>query len=85
MQNKICLLGMKDIQEFMNIVNKIDGNIEIYNPKTGHRVSARSTLGVILASTEWGGETWIDSQNDIYSEIEKFIVIGDNDGAYIHE
>lgn len=85
MRNKICLLGMKDIQEFLSIIANIDGKIEVFNPNNGHRVSGRSLLGLIMASTEWSGDTWIESEEDIYDAIEKFIVISDNDSASIHE
>lgn len=85
MRNKICLLGMNDINDFLDIISDIKGNIEVFNPTTGHRVSARSTLGLVMASTEWKGNTWIESEKDIYNEIEKYIVIADNDAANIHE
>lgn len=85
MRNKICLLGMKDIQEFLDIINGIEGKIEVFNPKTGHRISGRSLLGLIMATTEWSGDTWIESEKDIYSAIERFIIISDNDSANIHE
>lgn len=84
MRNKICLLGMKDIQEFLSIIANIDGKIDVFNPKNGHRVSGRSLLGLIMATTEWGGDTWIESDYDMYSDIEKFIVIGDDDCVNIH-
>lgn len=84
MKNKICLLGMKDIKNFLNIISDLDGKIELFNPKTNYRINARSLLGLIMASSEWSGETWIESENDIYDKIEKYVVIGDEDGAYIH-
>lgn len=84
MRNKICLLGMKDIQDFLSIIKDVDGKIEVFNPNTGYRVSGRSMLGLIIATSEWGGETWIESEVDIYDNIEKYIVISDNDAANIH-
>lgn len=85
MRNKICLLGMNDIEDFLNIISNVEGKIEVFNPNTGYRVSGRSVLGLVMASTEWKGDTWIDSEKDIYSDIEKYIVIADNDAANIHE
>ena len=37
------------------------------------------------AASEWGEDLYIDSENDIYDKIERYIVIGADDGAYIHE
>lgn len=85
MRNKICLLGMKDIRDFLNIIGDIDAKIEIYNPVTGYRISAKSLLGLTMATTEWGENTWIESDKDIYEIIKRFIVISDNDCANIHE
>ena len=55
MKNKICLLGMKDIKNFLNIISDLDGKIELFNPKTNYRINARSLLGLIMASSEWSG------------------------------
>ena len=85
MRNKICLLGMKDIKDFLNIISDKNGKIELFNPDTGYRIAAKSLVGLIMASTEWSGNTWIDSEEDIYSDIEKYIVIADDDTANIHE
>lgn len=85
MRNKICLLGTRDILEFLNAVMDVEGRIEIYSPSHGYRVSARSLLGLTAAMSEWGDDIWIDSEPDIYSAIEKFIVIADNDAANIHD
>lgn len=83
MVNKIRLLGMNDVQDFLFTIKNIEGKIEIFNPKTGHRVSAQSLLGLVMAMSEWGEDTWISSDKDIYSLIEKYIVIG-NDNVSIH-
>lgn len=84
MVNKIRLLGMNDVQDFLFAIRNVDEKIELFNPKTGYRISAKSLLGVLMAASEWGENTWICSEKDIYSLIEKFIVIGD-DSIAIHE
>lgn len=83
--NKIELLGMKEINAFLAITQNMNFRVELYNPATKHRVSAKSMLGVLLASTEWGDNVWVDADEDIYSKIEKFIAISDGDGINIHE
>lgn len=84
MRNKICLLGTKDILRFMGLIENVKGKIEVYNPNTGYRVSANSLLGLIMATTEWGGNTWIESENDIYELIKDYVIVADNDCANIH-
>ena len=56
--------------------------IELFCNTSGYRVNARSVLGCV-AALEFE-DLWIESENDIYDKIEKYIVIGDNDGNYIH-
>ena len=82
MRNKINLVTMTDITEFVRICEGIEGRIGLFCGKNGYRVNARSMLGC-LAALEFD-EMWIDSDNDIYNKIEKFIVVGE-DGNYIHE
>ena len=82
MKNKINLVTMTDITEFVRICEGIEGRIELFCGKNGYRVNARSILGC-LAALEFD-EMWIDSDEDIYDKIEKFIVVGE-DGNYIHE
>lgn len=82
MRNKINLVTMTDITEFVKICEGIEGRIELFCSKNGYRVNARSILGC-LAALEFD-EMWIDSDKNIYDQIEKFIVVGE-DGNYIHE
>ena len=78
MRNKINLMGIKDINKFVDICMKINGKIELFCPKNGYRVNAKSLLGV-LATTDWE-DTWIDSEKDIYFEIERWVVLGEDSG-----
>lgn len=82
MRNKINLVTMTDIIEFVKICEGIEGRVELFCGKKGYRVNAHSMLGC-LAALEFD-EMWIDSDKDIYDQIEKFIVVGE-DGNYIHE
>lgn len=82
MRNKINLVTMTDITEFVRICESIEGRVELFCGKKGYRVNARSVLGCI-AAIEWN-ELWVESDEDIYDKIEKWIVIGE-DGNMIHE
>lgn len=82
MRNKINLVTMTDITEFVRICEAAEGRIELFCGKKGYRVNARSMLGC-LAALEFD-EMWVDSDNDIYDKIEKFVVVGE-DGNMIHE
>lgn len=82
--NRIRLDGLSDVRDFLNIVNGLDGRIELCNLPKNYRINAKSQLGVLMASSEWGDNIWIDSDKDIYSKIERFIVIADDDNATIH-
>lgn len=82
MRNKINLVTMTDITDFVRICESIEGRIELFCGKRGYRVNARSILGC-LAALEFD-EMWVDSDKDIYSQIEKWIVVGE-DGNMIHE
>lgn len=82
MKNKINLITMADINDFVNICDSCEGKIELFCKTSGYRVNARSVLGCV-AALEFEN-LWVESENDIYDKIEKYIVIGDNDGNYIH-
>lgn len=82
MRNKINLVTMTDITEFIKICEGIEGRVELICGKKGYCVNARSMLGC-LAALEFD-EMIVDSDVDFYDKIEKFVVIGE-DGNYIHE
>lgn len=79
---RINLVTMSDITEFTNICQKIDGKVELFCKKTDYRVNGKSLLGC-LAAMEFE-EVYVDSDEDIYGKIEKFVMNG-TDGNYIHE
>ena len=53
MRNRIRLDTLSEVESFLAITKGIDSDIELYNNKNGYRVSAKSYLGVLLASQEW--------------------------------
>ena len=58
--------------KFSNIAQRLPGNIHVFD-NAGLRVNAKSVLGM-LYTLEFS-ELWCESDRDIYSHIEEFIVI----------
>lgn len=87
MKVRIILDKYSDVEEFFRIITTTPcGKAEFVNDTNQYRVNAKSFLGCLLAHTEWGKDgIWLESENDLYWELEDFILNEANDGAYIHE
>lgn len=88
MRNRIYLTGEKDCIAFCNIVNELDGRIELVDGSGRYRVNAKSIMGCLLASSEWSNDgIWIetDPKNDYYEQLHKWIADTADDAAFIHE
>lgn len=72
MKNKIRIDTMQEVSKFVGIVSQLDGKITITDNQ-GLCVNAKSVLGALHA-LEFT-ELWCESENDIYTAIEDFIVI----------
>lgn len=72
MKNKIRIDTIQDVSQFVSIVSQLDGKITITDNQ-GLCVNAKSVLGALHA-LEFT-ELWCESENDIYTAIEDFIVI----------
>ncbi len=60
-RTKVCLDRPDDAEKFVKLLNS-DGTTDKYvleNFEGNFRVDARSMLGVIYASVEWAGETYL--------------------------
>lgn len=73
MRNKIRIDTIQDVNKFVNITSQLGGKITITD-NAGLTVNAKSVLGALHAMEF--EELWIESENDIYSAIEPFVVIG---------
>ena len=62
---------MRDVNEFVQIASQAKGNVHITD-KRHFKVNGKSLLGVMY-SLEFD-EIWVESDEDIYSQISKFIV-----------
>lgn len=72
MRVQIRLDTMRDAQDFVNIASKMSGSVYITD-NTGLKVSAKSLLGALYAMEF--SELWCESEEDIYRNIEDFIVV----------
>ncbi len=78
---KIDLIGSMDVQEFTAIAEKLqkDGAIYVCNSDGQFPLdaaslhNAASLLGVYSAKVMWG-DLWVYSENDIHTQIRKYIV-----------
>lgn len=72
MRNKIRIDTIQDVNKFVSITSQLDGKITITD-NAGLTVNAKSVLGALHAMEF--EELWIESEKDIYSAIEPFVII----------
>ena len=72
MKNKIRIDTIQDVNKFVNITSQLEGKITITD-NAGLTVNAKSVLGALHAMEF--EELWIESEKDIYSAIEPFVII----------
>lgn len=88
-RTRIRLETTSDVTKFVQQLNS-DGSIDKYvvEDESGkHRVNARSYLGMIYASAEFGGHTYLINEVEdgkFPHFIYDFMPLSDNDGNYIH-
>ncbi len=72
MKNKIELVTMKDVTDFINAVSNIDSEVYLTDPRHKFKVSAKSQLAAALAMAEWDN-IFVECEKDIYQTIKKWI------------
>ena len=85
MRYKIELLGQRDCLDFCQKAQSIVGEVSLICHGGKYRVNAKSIMGCMLASAEWGNDVWVESDTEIYSTFEKWINTEADDGNFIHE
>ena len=85
MFNKIILKGRKDAADFVWTAAKIPADVYLTTYDRRYKVNGKSTLGVLLALTEWNDDLWVETDGAAYNLLEKFIEVADDDNASIHE
>lgn len=85
MRNRVYLVGNNDCIAFCNVANKFSDRIELVDRSGRYRVNAKSVLGCLMASGEWGEEIWVESDADLYEDFKEWIAIDADDAANIHE
>ena len=68
---QIQLETTSDVASFVNTAERLEGVIQVKD-LSGHCVNAKSLMGMLYA-LEFK-ELWCESEKDIYSHIEKYIV-----------
>jgi hypothetical protein len=71
MRVKINIDTFSKINAFVNICTQLEGDIKLVDG-SGYCVNARSLLGAV-ATADWS-QVFVESENDIYSHIQEFIV-----------
>ena len=69
---KIELVTQNDVLEFMNIANEADSEVYVEDGSGNLRISARSILGVKMASVEWSDLYAVYSDTSISTKLFKF-------------
>lgn len=72
MKVKVRIDTMSDVRGFVEIVNQVPGKVRLTS-EDGLCINAKSFLGVAHAAEF--DNIWCVSDNDIYTKIEKFIII----------
>ncbi len=85
MRNRIFLGTERSCIKFCNTVCNIEGNVSLVNYNGKYRVNAKSILGCLMASAEWGDEVWVEAEKDCYSALQEWIVDAAEDAANIHK
>lgn len=85
MRYKIELLGQRDCLDFCQKAQNITEEVSLISQGGKYRVNAKSIMGCMLASAEWGNDVWVESDAEIYSIFEKWINTEADDGNFIHE
>ena len=86
---KIRLDTSKEVMNFVREINS-DGTVIRYtieNQDGSYRVSARSLLGVLYASAEFGGYLYLvneSTEDDFPAFVDKYRPLSENDGDYLH-
>ena len=89
-RTKIRLETTKDVTEFVSMINS-DATIDRYiveDEQGKQRVNARSYLGMLYASADFNGQTYLVNETEdgkFPTFVYKFQPLSDNDGNYIHE
>lgn len=84
MRNRIYLTGEKDCIGFCNAASFVDGRVDLVDGTGAYRINAKSILGCLMASREWGNEIYVESKEDLYGVFSEWIADTADDAANIH-
>ncbi|MFA6947534.1 MAG: hypothetical protein WCQ72_00965 [Eubacteriales bacterium] len=73
MRVRVSLDTVADINEFVGAVTKVDANVTLTDKDRNFIVNGKSLLGAMYTA-EWE-QIWCESDKDIYSHIQKFVML----------
>ena len=73
MKNRIELVTMSDVTEFVNAISQVEGEVYLEDKNRKFKVSAKSMLACLLSQAEWS-EVWVVSETDCYEIIKKWVI-----------
>lgn len=82
MKNKIRIDTLEQAKDIVNIASAVEGRVVITD-NAGLSVNAKSMLGALHAMEF--EELWIESETDIYSQIEPFVVLESHEPQVFHK
>ena len=85
MRNRIYLIGSQDCLDFCNAANERGERVDLVDGTGRYRINAKSIMGCLMASREWGDEVYIESEADLYDYFHEWIADTADDAANIHE
>lgn len=78
MRTRIELETLSDVQNFCKAVSQVDVDVYLVDSVHRFKVSAKSTIGALLAQAEWGDGIFVECDLDIYSTIEPWVARNSN-------
>lgn len=85
MKYRIFLGTQSDCIAFCDAANNCNRDVFLTHSNGKYRINAKSILGCLMASAEWGDDVWIETEEEAYWLFDKWILNQADDAANIHE
>lgn len=74
-----------DCVNFCNAACLVDGRVDLVSGDGKYRVNAKSILGCLMASADWGNSIFLETDEDLYGVFNTWIADAVDDNISIHE
>ena len=85
MKYRIYIGTQSSCIEFCDAANHCSKDVYLTHQNGKYKINAKSILGCLMASAEWGEDIWIETDEEAYWLFDKWIVQQADDAANIHE